>query len=125
MKKIIIPALLLFLLLTACAPNTNPTQTSGTQSASSSVTTLPTGSVHITQRLNGFYTYDEYRKFVEETELPDNFVYYENLTAFGPFCDLMLPGIKPDPSTKPAKYEAADIVPIHMDLRMEMDIFLI
>ena len=30
-------------------------------------------------------TYEEYQKFINEADLPDNFVYYESLTMFGEF----------------------------------------
>lgn len=101
MKKLIIWAALLCLLLTACA-NTpaSPQMNAGQPTTVSTTTSLdgqPSRSPGLT--INGL---DEYNEFVEQADLPEDFVRYESLTQFGEFRTLVIF------SQKTGEYSAKD-----------------
>ena len=79
MKKIMIWAVLLCLLLSACA------QQNETQPTSNKVTTLPSDLWISDFDTIIFNNIDSYNQFVQVADLPDNFVYYESLMVFGEF----------------------------------------
>lgn len=101
MKKLIIWAALLCLLLTACA-NTpaSPQMNAGQPTTVSTTTSLdgqPSRSPGLT--INGL---DEYNEFVEQADLPEDFVRYESLTQFGELRTLVIL------SQKTGEYSAKD-----------------
>ena len=87
MKKLIIWAALLCLLLTACTQQNTPT---------GSVTTVPSDPWISDHDFLALEDMDSYKKFIQAADLPDNFVYYESLTALGEFNGLLILSPKTD-----------------------------
>ena len=101
MKRLIIWAALLCLLLTACANTPASPQMNAGQPTTVSTTTFydpkPCGSPGLSR-----YGVDEYNEFVDHADLPEDFVHYENLTHLGEFRSLIIFSQKID------KYTAKD-----------------
>ena len=98
MKKIVICALLLCLILTACGQITPQEQLNGVLNTTTGVTTISTTEPKTDLNINeggelplfACYSWDEYIKFVSTTTLPDDFVLYEELRQIGNFQSLIL-----------------------------------
>lgn len=87
MKRLIIWAALLCLLLTACTQQNTPT---------GSMTTAPSDPWISDFDFLELDDMDSYKQFIQAAELPDNFVYYESLTALGEFDGLLILSPKTD-----------------------------
>lgn len=83
MRKLIF-VLAVCLLLTACASTTNPTQPTTTQPTTNKNNT-GSADLSVCKPTETYKTMEEYKQFIEQTDLPESFVYYEDLTQFGEF----------------------------------------
>lgn len=87
MKRLIIWAALLCLLLTACTQQNTD---------AGSVTTVPSDPWISDHDFLALEDMDSYKKFIQAAELPDNFVCYDALSMFGEFDGLIILSQKVD-----------------------------
>lgn len=102
MKRSIVVALLLCLLLTACARTTDDGTTAPSSTPVPTTTTphyIDCGPLPLP-----FFTtssYEEYQAFVDQQDLPEDFVPYEKLSFIAPFCRIQ---VQKDPAVYGLEY---------------------